>query len=180
MSEEKHVQFENKKTLRIAVSAILIAVGVVLSYLNPFGYFMILGTRINPFAHLINALTGVLLGLSFSIISALGIAIIRFSTNVGSIHAFHGGISGALVVGVVSYFINKKYPKYVEYAAFTEPVGTVFIGGTITALIEGFTIANLLFYWWIFMLSSVVGSVIGFIVLKILKKSSFSRNTFSD
>ncbi|MBY9018158.1 MAG: energy coupling factor transporter S component ThiW [Candidatus Lokiarchaeota archaeon] len=180
MSEEKRAEFNNKMTIRIAVSAILIAVGVVLSYLNPFGYIMIAGTRINPFAHLINALTGVLLGLSFSIISALGIAIIRFSTNIGTIHAFHGGISGAFVVGVVSYFLNKKYPKYVEYAAFTEPVGTVFIGGTITALIEGFTLANLLFYWWVFMLASVVGSVLGFIVLKILKDSGFSRKTFSD
>jgi energy coupling factor transporter S component ThiW len=180
VSEEKTTRFKNKLVLKITVSAIFIAVGVVLSYLNPFGYFTIAGTRINPFAHLINALTGVLLGLSFSIISALGIAIIRFSTNIGSIHAFHGGISGAIIVGIVSYFLNKKYPKYVEYAAFTEPVGTVFIGGTITALIEGFTLANLLFFWWLFMLSSVVGSALGFIVLKILKDSGFSRKTFSD
>jgi energy coupling factor transporter S component ThiW len=179
MSEEKNIEIKNRMTIRVALAAILIAVGVVLSYLNPFGYFEILGTRINPFAHLINALTGVLLGLSFSIISALGIAVIRFSTGIGSIHAFHGGISGAFVVGIVSYFVNKKYPKFVEYAAFTEPLGTVFIGGTITALIEGFTIANLLFFWWLFMLSSVVGSILGFIILKIAKRSGYTRKTFS-
>ena len=101
MSEEKHIEFKNKMTIRIAVTAILIAVGVVLSYLNPFAYFTIAGTKINPFAHLINVLSGVLLGLLFSIITAFGIAIIRYATAIGSIHAFHGGISGALIVVII-------------------------------------------------------------------------------
>jgi energy coupling factor transporter S component ThiW len=180
MSEEKTIKFRNKMTLRIVVTAIFIAVGVVLSYINPFAYFTISGTRINPFAHLVNALSGVLLGLLFSLITALGIAIIRFSLNIGSIHAFHGGISGAVIVSAVSYYLYKKYPKYVDYAAFFEPIGTVFIGGTITAIIEGFTIANLLFFWGLFMLSSVVGSALGFIILKIIKDTGYSRETFSD
>jgi len=165
-------------TLKIAMASIFIAVGITLSYLNPFGYFLLLGTKINPFAHLINVITGVLIGVTFSSITALGIASIRFSTGIGTIHAFHGGVSGAVVVGIVSHILWKKKPKYVEYAAFTEPIGTVFIGGTITALIQGFTLANLLFFWWLFMLSSVVGSALGFIVLKILKRSGYSRDRF--
>ncbi len=165
-------------TLKIAMAAIFMAVGITLSYLNPFGYFFLFGTKINPFAHLINVITGVLIGVTFSSITALGIASIRFSAGIGTIHAFHGGVSGAVVVGIVSHFLWKKKPKYVEYAAFTEPIGTVFIGGTITALIQGFTLANLLFFWWLFMLSSVVGSVLGFIVLKILKRSGYSRDRF--
>ena len=180
MSEEKKGKYENTLTLRIAVTAIFIAVGVVLSYINPFAYFTISNTKINPFAHLINSLSGVLLGLTFSVITALGIAVIRFATNIGSIHAFHGGISGAVIVSIVSHYLNKKYPKYVEYSAFFEPIGTVFIGGTITALIEGFTIGNLLFFWWVFMWSSVVGSALGFIVLRIVKDAGYSRETFSN
>jgi energy coupling factor transporter S component ThiW len=176
MSEEKKVRYKNKLTLRIVTAAIFIAVGVVLSYINPFAYFTIAGTRINPFAHLINALSGVLLGLTFSVLTALGIAIIRFSLNIGTIHAFHGGISGAVIVSIISYFLHKKYPKYVEYAAFFEPFGTVFIGGTITALIEGFT--TILFFWWLFMLSSVVGSALGFILLKVIKDAGYTRETF--
>jgi len=178
LSEEKTTKLKNKLVLKIAVSSIFIAIGVVLSYLLPFGYFSILGTKINPFAHLINSLTGVLLGLYFSVISASGIAIIRFAANIGTIHAFHGGISGALVVGIVSNYLDKKNPKYIEYSVFTEPIGTVFIGGTITALIEGFTLGNLLFYWWLFFLSSIVGSTIGFVILKILKDSGISRKNF--
>ena len=113
MSENKSEKVEiarNQLILnkRIAAAGIFIAVGVFLSALNPFGYFTIFGTKINPFAHLINAVTGVLIGLVFSCITALGIATLRFSTNIGSIHAFHGGISGALVVGAVAYFLRKK------------------------------------------------------------------------
>jgi len=165
-------------TLKIAMASVFIAVGITLSYLNPFGYFLLFGTKINPFTHLINVITGVLIGVTFSSITALGIASIRFSAGIGTIHAFHGGVSGAVVVGIASHILWKKKPKYVEYAAFTEPIGTVFIGGTITALIQGFTLANLLFFWWLFMLSSVVGSALGFIVLKILKRSGYSRDRF--
>jgi energy coupling factor transporter S component ThiW len=178
MSEETNFRDKNKLTIKIAVSAIFIAVGVVLSYINPFAYFTISGTKINPFAHLVNGLSGVLLGLTFSFITALGIAVIRFAVNIGSIHAFHGGISGAVIVSLLSHYLNKKYPKYVEYAAFFEPLGTVFIGGTITALIEGFSIGTLLFFWWLFMLSSVVGSTLSFIILKVIKDTGYSRETF--
>ena len=80
-------------------------------------------------------ITGVLIGVTFSSITALGIASIRFSAGIGTIHAFHGGVSGAVVVGIVSHILWKKKPKYVEYAAFTEPIGTVFIGGTIGEII---------------------------------------------
>jgi energy coupling factor transporter S component ThiW len=180
MSEEKNTTNMRKLTLRIGFTAILIAVGVILSYINPFGYFTISGTKINPFAHLINAISGVLLGISFSVIAASSIAVIRYSTGIGSIHAFHGGISGAIIVSIISHFLYKKYPRYVEYATFFEPFGTVFIGGTITSIIEGFTIGNLLFYWGIFMASSVIGSSLGFIMLKIIKDSGYSRETFLD
>ena len=171
-----------KLTLQIGVTAIFIAVGVVLSALNPFGYFELFGTKINPFAHLINALSGVLIGLLFSVITATGIAIIRFSVGIGTIHAFHGGISGAVVVSIVSYILAKKKPNYVEYAAFTEPLGTVFIGGTIAELIlpfyGSFSFGGLILYWSLFFGSSAVGCILGFLILKLLKKAGYTRETF--
>lgn len=170
-----------KVTLRIATSAIFVAVGVVLSALNPFGYFIIFGTKINPFAHMINAITGVLIGLIFSCITALSIAIIRFSLTLGTIHAFHGGISGAIVVSLVAYFIKKKYPKYTIFAALFEPLGTVFIGGSIgyiVAPIGDSVIIGLATYWWLFFLSSIVGSILGFIMLVILKRVGYTWENF--
>ena len=115
-------------TKRVAMAGIFIAIGLVLSYMNPFAYFEIFGTKINPFAHIVNAMMGVLIGFTFASITALGIATLRYSLAIGSIHAFHGGISGAVVVGIVAYILWKKAPKYVELAAFFEPLGTVFIG----------------------------------------------------
>ena len=169
----------NKKT---AISGIFIAVGLVLSYLNPFGYFTIFGTKINPFAHFINAITGVLIGLIFSCITALGIAILRFSFAIGTIHAFHGGITGAFVVGVVSHFLRKKFPKYVEFAAFTEPLGTIFLGGTIGHLIlpigSIFAIESLYTYWGLFALSCIPGCIIGFIILMVLKRAKITWEDF--
>jgi energy coupling factor transporter S component ThiW len=185
MSENKSEKVEiprNQLILnkRIAAAGIFIAVGVFLSALNPFGYFTIFGTKINPFAHLINAITGVLIGLTFSCITALGIATLRFSTNIGSIHAFHGGISGALVVGAVAYFLRKKFPKYVEFAGLFEPLGTIFIGGTIGHLISGniFVIESLFTFWGLFALSCIPGSIIGFVILMALKPAKISWEDF--
>lgn len=173
---------DTKLTLKIAMTAIFIAVGVVLSYLNPFGYFYIFGTKINPFAHLINSITGVLIGLIFSCITALGIASIRFSLSIGTIHAFHGGISGALVVGTVAYILKKKKPNYTIYAALFEPIGTVFIGGTIGYLVAPIgetVIIGLLTYWWLFFLSSITGCILGFLILIILKKAGYTWEDFN-
>lgn len=172
----------SKLTLKITTTAIFIAVGVVLSALNPFGYFIIFGTKINPFAHLINAMTGVLIGFLFSTITALGIAIIRFSFSLGTIHAFHGGISGAVLVGLIAYILKKKYPKYTIYASLFEPIGTVFIGGSIgylVAPIGSTVISGLITYWWLFFLSSIVGSILGFLMLLILKRAGYTWENFS-
>ncbi len=189
MSEQKPYNDEEKKKLlhstlnkKIAASGIFIAVGLILSYLNPFGYFFIFGTKINPFAHFINAITGVLIGLIFSCITALGIAILRFSFAIGTIHAFHGGITGAFVVGIVSHFLRKKFPKYVELAAFTEPLGTIFLGGTIGHLIAPigsiFAIESLYTYWGLFALSCIPGSIMGFIILMVLKQAKITWEDF--
>ncbi len=230
-----------KFTLKIAMTSILIAVNVVLSYVNPFAYFYIFGTKINPFVHLINAIAGVLLGLKFASLTALGTAIIRFSFGLGTIHAFHGGISGAIIVGLVALFLREKKPKYTVLAALFEPIGTVFIGGTIgfyivsigappepplfitslslffmsiiiayiirkkrpqnktvAALLDpiGFIIivlfiglliasigtpfepALLFTFWWLFFLSSIVGSILGFLLLIIIKKAGYTWEDF--
>ncbi|KKN24477.1 hypothetical protein LCGC14_0894560 [marine sediment metagenome] len=169
-------------TKRMVAAGIFIAVGLILSALNPFGYFLIAGTKINPFAHFINAITGVLIGFTFSCITALGIASLRFSIGIGTIHAFHGGIAGALVVGTLSTLFRRKIPKYVEFAAFLEPLGTIFIGGTIGQLImpfgDIFAIEGFLFYWGLFAMSSIPGSLMGYIVLSVLEKAGISWESF--
>jgi len=154
-------------TIKISLSAIYISLGVILSYINPFKDILILGAKINPFAHFINVLAGITLGPVYALCIALILAIIRFSLGWGTILAFPGGMTGALVVGVLAHYIKKLNPKYKLYMAFTEPLGTVFIGGTISALIIDVPIIGL---WFLFALSSIVGSILGFVVLLLLLK----------
>jgi len=166
-------------TKRVATSAIMVGVGLVLSYLNPFAYFTIFGAKINPFAHVVNAIMGVLVGTIFALMTATTIAALRFSLAIGSIHAFHGGMTGAIVVGIFAYVLWKKAPKYVELAALSEPIGTVFIGGTIAQLIAPIGGIEGLFTWWsLFAASCIPGSIIGFIILLALRKANISREDF--
>lgn len=180
--EQKKATSKSNLTKKVAAAGIFIAVGLILSFINPFAYFEIAGAKINPFAHLINAITGVLIGIVFSCITALGIATLRYSLGIGTIHAFHGGVSGALVVGTAAYLLRRKFPKFVEFAAFFEPLGTIFIGGTIGQLIlpigdvsvmEGFLI-----YWGLFAVSCIPGSLMGYVILSVLEKSGITWKDF--
>ena len=73
------------------------------------------------------------MGPFYAVLTALAIAIIRFSLGIGSLYAFPGGISGAIVVGLIAELISKKNDKFRVHAALFEPVGTIFIGGTISS-----------------------------------------------
>lgn len=179
--EEKRV-FQNTLTRKIATAAIFVGVGIVLGHINPFAFIPIIGAKIFPFAHFINAITGVLIGLAFSTTTALGIAIVRFSLALGTIHAFHGHISGAIIVSITAYFLWKNKPKYIDLAALTEPFGTIFIAGTIAEMItpvQGIvSIEGLLFFWGLFGVSSVTGCVLGYLTLKILRRTGITREDF--
>ncbi|MFX1592122.1 MAG: energy coupling factor transporter S component ThiW [Promethearchaeota archaeon] len=163
-------------TKRVAMAAIFIAVGIVLAFFNPFAFVeQIGGPKIFPMAHFINGITGVLIGLSFACTTSLGIAVIRYPLGIGSIHAFHGGISGAFIVGITAHILRKKKPDYVEYAALTDPIGTVFIAATIANFISPVT---LLYWWGLFAASSIPGCILGFLMLKILKRQGISWKNF--
>jgi energy coupling factor transporter S component ThiW len=163
-------------TKRVAATAIFIAIGVILALFNPFAFIEILGgPKIFPMAHFINGMTGVLIGISFACTTSLGIAIFRYPLGIGSIHAFHGGISGALIVGIAAYILRKKKPEYIEYAALLDPIGTVFIAATIANTIMPIN----LFYWWgLFAASSIPGCILGFLMLKLLKRQGISWKDF--
>ncbi len=105
-------QKRKKYFLKIAMVTIFTALGIVLSYFNPFAYVPIFGIRPNPFAHIINAIIGVLMGPFYAVLTALVNASIRFSLGIGSHYAFPGGISGAIVVGLIAELISKKNDKF--------------------------------------------------------------------
>ncbi|MHA1451481.1 MAG: energy coupling factor transporter S component ThiW, partial [Promethearchaeota archaeon] len=165
--------------VKVAMTSIFTALGVVLSFFNPLGYINLGGFLINPFAHLINALTGVILGPFWAVISATFIAIIRFSAGIGSIYAFPGGIPGAMVVGIVAaIFSVLKKDKLRKYAAFFEVIGTVGIGAVISYAFMG--AQSTIFLWGGFAMSSILGSSIGFLILWILEKRNINYVNFGE
>ena len=135
MEKPREIDQKIKKiTLKIAMVGVFSALGVLLGSLNPFA-FMGENIKVFPFAHTINVITGVLLGPWYAVLTATIIAIIRWSTHMGTINAFSGGIPGALIVGLFAWVFTKKDPKFRPFSAFFEPIGTVIIGATISTYI---------------------------------------------
>mgnify|MGYP000005720816 CR=1 FL=1 len=154
---------------RITLSAVLTATAVILSPL----YFSAGTTKCFPAQHMINGIAGVLLGPWYAALIALATGMIRNALGLGTIYAFPGGIPGALVVGFLRNYLKN------DYAALTEPLGTVVIGATISALLfapwQGHPF-SLSFFWIAFAASSIPGSILGFTVLKALRRTGVIKH----
>lgn len=160
---------------RIALIALLISLGVALSiYPGPIPVGA--GPKLYPFQHMINGISGVILGPWYGAFVALAIGILRVSIGTGTVHAFPGGIPGAIIVGLVYRYIMKR-----NTAALFEPIGTsvgAFISALIVAPLTGLTIKVSFFgltaQWQLFLVSflfsSIPGATIGYLILTALKK----------
>jgi energy coupling factor transporter S component ThiW len=151
-------------TKKISLASVLIALTVALS-----GFYIPIGTtKVFPAQHMINGIAGVLLGPWWAALMATGTGTIRNILGLGTLYAFPGGIPGALVVGLIH-----RYLKKTDLAALSEPLGTVVIGATLSALIlapiQGHSL-TMWFFWTAFAASSIPGSILGYIVLKALRR----------
>jgi energy coupling factor transporter S component ThiW len=152
-------------TRLLSYIAVFGALGAALGWISiPVG-----PTKVFPLQHTINAISGVIIG-PWAIISSLIAATVRFSTGMGSIYAFPGSPFGALVVSLL-YKLTKK-----DAAALFEPLGTVCIGATLSGLlIAPFITENaptLWFFWTAFAASCIPGAILGYFILKILRRSN--------
>jgi energy coupling factor transporter S component ThiW len=153
------------KTRMLVYIAIFGALGAALGWISiPVG-----PTKVFPLQHTINAIAGILIG-PWAVVSSLIAAIARVSTGLGTIYAFPGSPFGALVVAVAYRIINR------DVSALLEGAGTILIGGTLSALLiapvigQG-TAPSLWFFWTAFGASCIPGSILGYIILKILRRS---------
>lgn len=120
-------------TSRISLISVFTALGVTLSPL----WIPVLTSKAFPAQHMINALAGVLLGPIDALLIAFLIGVIRISLNLGTVYAFPGGLPGGFVVGLF-YIIFRKILKRshaMKLAVWTEPIGTVLIGATLSLFI---------------------------------------------
>lgn len=147
------------------LAALFAAIGVLLSsFAVPVG-----GARVLPVQHALNAVAGVLLGPWWAAGSALVTATFRFALGTGSIFAFPGSPFGAIAVGL-AYLVFKR-----DEAALLEPVGTVLVGATLGALLIspfiGEAAGGFIALAVSFALSSIPGAIVGYLVLKALRRA---------
>jgi energy coupling factor transporter S component ThiW len=155
---------QSSRTKNIAVAAVLTGLTVALS-----SFYIPLGTtKCFPAQHMINGIAGVLLGPWYAMFMALATGTIRNLLGLGTVYAFPGGIPGALVVGLIHRYVAES-----DMAAIAEPLGTVGIGATLSALLFAPMLGQsltLYFFWAAFAASSVPGAILGYIVLKGLRR----------
>lgn len=152
-------------TRTLVLAALFAAIGVLLSsFAVPVG-----GARVLPIQHAINAVAGVLLGPWWAAGSALVTATLRFAFGTGSLFAFPGSPFGAVAVGFAYMYMKR------DEAALFEPVGTIFVGATLGALLIspfiGEATGGLVALTISFALSSIPGAIVGYLVLKALRRA---------
>ena len=154
---------------RVALGAMLTALTVSLST-----FYIPLGTtKCFPAQHMVNGVAGVLLGPWYAAVMAIATGTIRNMLGLGTLYAYPGGIPGALVVGLIHRYFLKN-----DTAALSEPIGTVAVGATLSALVlapmQGHSL-TMYFFWAAFAASSVPGAFLGYMVLKALRRLGLER-----
>lgn len=149
----------------MAQTALIIAIGYVGSSLIviPVGF-----VRIAPLQHMMNLLTSALLGPGYSVLQAFGVSLLRNLTGTGSILAFPGSMIGALLSGI--FFL---YRRKIWSLVFGELLGTGIIGSLLSYPIARLFLsqeASLFAFLPGFFISSLVGTLIGYLLLKQLIK----------
>ncbi|MCC6029644.1 MAG: energy coupling factor transporter S component ThiW [Candidatus Korarchaeum sp.] len=154
---------------KLVTAGVLSALGVVIS---PLLSFPILAFKVYPGQHMINAISGVLLGPWWAALISMIVGTMRIAIGTGTIFAYPGGIPGALVVGFFSWLFRRLRVRK-ELAALSEPLGTVFIGGTIATLIVAPMVGRSILLtatWVTWAMSSVPGSIAGYLILEGLRR----------
>ena len=168
-NKRPRIQNDRSITKKLALGAILTALTVALSTF----YIPIGATKCFPAQHMVNGIAGVLLGPWYAALLALATGTIRNLLGLGTLYAYPGGISGALVVGLIHHYVKNS-----DYVALTEPIGTVAVGATISALLfaplQGHSL-TLYFFWSAFAVSSIPGAILGYLILKSIRRLNFDR-----
>lgn len=157
-------------TKMLSISALFIALGTLTSHLI---YIPVGISRCFPIQHLINVLTAVLLGPGYAVWNAFAISVLRNIMGVGSLLAFPGSMFGALLAGLVYQKTRNQL-----YTVFGEVIGTGMLGGLVAYPVARYLIGqeSALFFFVIpFLISSLGGSIIAYLMLKRLLKNEFYK-----
>lgn len=150
---------------KLVVAAMLAAIGFSLSSFS----FPIGASKCFPIQHLINVVSGVILGPAYSVLVAFCISVLRNLAGTGSLLAFPGSMVGAFLCGML-YQYTKKLPL----AYVGEVVGTAVLGGMLCYPVATMVMgkeAALFTYVIPFGVSTVGGTCIAAVLLAALYRS---------
>lgn len=152
-------------TTKLVLSALFIAFGVATSTLL---VFPIGASKCAPVQHFINVCGAVILGPGYAVINAFLISLIRFMLGTGSLLAFPGSMLGAALAGIL-FMVFKK-----DIAAFIgEVFGTSILGGICAYFVARLFLSNdtaaMFSYVLPFFVSTIVGSIIAYLIIKQLR-----------
>ena len=154
----------NEKIKKLVVAAMLTAIGFALSGFS----FPIGASKCFPIQHLINVVSGVILGPAYSVLVAFCISVLRNLAGTGSLLAFPGSMVGAFLAALL---YEKSHRLTLTYAG--ELFGTAILGGLlcfpIATLLMGKAVAVFAFVLPFFM-SSAAGTCIAIVVIGALYK----------
>ncbi|MEB3773320.1 MAG: energy coupling factor transporter S component ThiW [Desulfurococcales archaeon] len=162
--------FERRLALMIVMAGLTVALSPLHIPVGP--------TKALPWQHMTNVVLGVTLGPLWAGAAALLIGIVRIMTGLGTIFSIPGGIPGAILVGLGAMILRRVGGRP-ENAAFLEPVGTAGIGyilalyifAPLAGVYEAWLAKGLLVIWIGWAASTLVGTLIGYTVLKVLRRA---------
>ena len=164
------MQQKSIQTRVVARAIILVALGVALS---PFTSIPIGVARINPTQHFVNVVGAVLLGPWWATGIAFIIAILRNALGTGTLLAFPGGMIGAFLAGLLF-----RATRNIYVSALGEIVGTGLLGALVSALMvapvlmgKSMALGALILA---FSGSTILGSIIGVLGLKLLERAGYA------
>ncbi len=156
---------QNTATKKLVLAGVLTALAVVGSLIS----FPIAGSKCAPVQHMVNILAAVTLGPGWGVGIAFTASLLRNILGIGSLLAFPGSMVGALCCGLV-YAACKK----LTLTCVAEALGTGVLGGLCAypsaKLLMGMEPAGLFVYVVPFLVSTVAGSILAFILITVLEK----------
>ncbi|MGI6041409.1 MAG: energy coupling factor transporter S component ThiW [Candidatus Alectryocaccobium sp.] len=161
---------KNGLTKKLAFAGVFIALAVLGSLIS----IPIAGSKCAPVQHMINILSAVLLGPWYSVGIAFCSSLLRNLLGIGTLMAFPGSMVGALCCGIAY-----KLTKRVSVTCISEALGTGILGGIaaypVAKLMMGMQPEGMFVYVIPFLISTVVGSILAFILINGLKAGKLLR-----
>ena len=156
---------QNTATKKLVLAGVLTALAVVGSMIS----FPVAGSKCATVQHMVNILAAVTLGPGWGVGIAFCASLLRNIMSLGSLLAFPGSMVGALCCGLVYMGCRKLAPT-----CAAEAIGTGILGGLcaypVAKLLMGMEPVGLFVYVVPFLISTVAGSILAFILITVLEK----------